>query len=254
MRGPGDRSLITMAAFVAGLTVFALPALADEAAYCVSCQGPDQTYICRVTGDDVHKSDAMKLYCVVRTAKEGNHSTCAARGDITGCNGIEKIYAYSGPALPDAIAEDPRVKGIAEKIEREQKAFDKYEEQKGKSLVAVTGRAWRASGRGIRNMRESISGGDEATQNQSPLPPAAPSMDRLPQRQASAAPSLPLSAAAEPAPLPMAMPLAEEPPASPGRLRRGAQNVGGFARNSYRCVRSLFRHCRSEPEALSAPN
>ena len=48
-------------------------AQADEAAYCVTCTGPDQTYRCRVTGEGSKPSDALKLYCVIRTAKEGHH-------------------------------------------------------------------------------------------------------------------------------------------------------------------------------------
>jgi hypothetical protein len=43
------------------------------------------------------------------------------------------------------------------------------------------------------------------------------------------------------------------PAESKGRVRRGAQNVGRFAKKSYRCVRTLFRGCREQPEAL-APN
>jgi hypothetical protein len=253
MRGHAYAKSVAEAAVAAGLLGVALPAAqADEVAFCVSCQGPDQTYVCRVTGDDLRKSDALKLYCVVRTAKEGGHASCGARNDISSCNGVEKVYAYNGPALPDAIADDPRVKGFAEKIARGQKASEQYEEHKGKSLAAVTGRAFSASRRGIRNMV-----GGNAQPNQSPLPAASPPMDPLPERQASAAPALPLSAT--PAPMrPAAAPLpdaASDPsPARPGRLRRGAQNVGSFARSSYRCVRSLFRKCRSEPEALPAPN
>ena len=41
---------------------------AGDVAYCVTCKGPDQTYLCRVTGEEVNRSDAVKLYCVVRTA------------------------------------------------------------------------------------------------------------------------------------------------------------------------------------------
>ncbi len=256
MRGQAYAKTVGKAAFAAGLLGLAFPAQAEEVAFCVSCQGPDQTYVCRVTGDDLRKNDALKLYCVVRTAKDGGHASCGARNDISGCNGVEKIYAYNGPAMPEGLADDPRVKGIAEKIAHEQKAFDHSEEEKRKSLAAVTGRAFSASRRGIRNMRASIGG--EAGPNQSALPAHSPSMDKLPERQASAAPSLPLSAASEPAPQSAALPLADgagDPsPPRKSRIGRGAQNVGSFARSSYRCVRSLFRKCRGDPDALPSPN
>ena len=90
----------------AALLLCALPgAEAGDAAYCVTCKGPDQTYLCRVTGEEVSRSDAVKLYCVVRTAKEGGHSSCSAR-DASGCVGVEKSYSYDGPGIPeDRIAD-----------------------------------------------------------------------------------------------------------------------------------------------------
>ncbi len=66
-------------AFAAGLIVCAVPsALAGEASYCVTCTNPDQTYVCRVTAGGSKPSDALKLYCVIRTAKEGHHASCSA--------------------------------------------------------------------------------------------------------------------------------------------------------------------------------
>ncbi len=71
--------------------------------YCLSCRGPDQTYLCRVTGAPP-RSDALKLYCVIRAAKEGGHSSCAARNDASDCPGILKEYAYVAPDLSSGFA------------------------------------------------------------------------------------------------------------------------------------------------------
>ena len=150
--------------------------------------------------------------------------------------------------LPEGLADDPRVKGLAEKIAREQKAFERSDEDKRKTLAAVTGRAFSASRRGIRNMRTSLGGEEEP--NQSALPAPSPPMDPLPEHQVSAAPSLPLSAASEPAP----QLTGDLAPPRKSRIGRGAQNVGSFARSSYRCVRSLFRKCHGDPDALPSPN
>lgn len=219
---------------------------AGDAAFCVTCKGPDQTYLCRVAGDV--RSDAAKLYCVVRTAKEGGHASCAARGTTAGCNGVEKVYSYDGPAIPDAIAEDPRVKKALGRIEKEQKAFDKDEDRK--SLVEVTGQAVSASRRGWRNMRASITGHDEANQASAPNP-AAPArsaaQDPLPPLPGET-PALPLSAGHEPG-VPSAGTIPAEGAAPSPQRKRG---VGSFARNTYRCVRSLFRKCREQTEAQGA--
>ena len=90
-----------LAAFAAGFVACAAPQVfAGDASYCVTCKNPDQTYVCRVTGEDATPSDALKLYCVIRTAKEGNHASCSAQRSDAGCHGIEKVYAYDGPAIP----------------------------------------------------------------------------------------------------------------------------------------------------------
>ena len=141
---------------------------AGDAAYCVTCKGPDQTYLCRVTGEEVNRSDAVKLYCVVRTAKEGGHASCAARDSDAGCNGIEKTYSYNGPGIPEGLTGDPRVQNLMQRVEKEQKAFDKDDR---KSLVEVTGQAVSASRRGIRNMRASIASRDEPEQSPAPSNP-----------------------------------------------------------------------------------
>ena len=230
----------------AALLLCALPgAEAGDAAYCVTCKGPDQTYLCRVTGEEVSRSDAVKLYCVVRTAKEGGHSSCSAR-DASGCVGVEKSYSYDGPGIPEDVAEDPRVQKLMKRVEKEQKAFN-HEDRK--SLVEVTGQAVSASRRGIRNMRASITGRDEPEQNAAPSQPTAgvasqEPLPDLPGETAPAAPSVPLSAAGEPS-APSAAAVPAESAATPPRKSR--------VKSIARCVRSLFRRCGSDAEA-QAPN
>ena len=99
-----------------------------------------------------------KLSSVVRTAKEGSHASCAARDSDAGCNGIKKTYSYDGPGIPEGLTGDPRVQNLMQRVEEEEKAFDKDDRD---SLVGVAGQAVSASRRGIRNMRASIAGRDE---------------------------------------------------------------------------------------------
>jgi hypothetical protein len=223
-------------------------AKAGDAAFCVTCKNPDQTYLCRIAGGGAGRSDAAKLYCVVRTAKEGGHASCSAREATGGCHGVEKVYSYDGPAIPEGVAEDPRVKKVLGRIEKEQKAFDKDDEHK--SLVEVTGQAVSASRRGWRNMRASITGRDEANQTSAPssaAPAEAAAQDPLPELPGET-PALPLSAAHQPS-APSAGAIPAEAASPPPEHKRG---VGSFARNTYRCVRSLFRKCREQTEAQGA--
>jgi hypothetical protein len=171
MTVPAYRKALQFAAFSVAFLTVAWPATAKEAAYCVTCTGPNQTYLCRVDAGGSKPSDALKLYCVIRTAKEGGHASCSAvRG--SNCNGIEKVYD-----IPNDLMSDPRVKKLQNKIEREKKTFEK---PKGETdtLVGLTGRA-------VRNARDRLGGSSDAADqplpqeslppNETPAPPASQS-------------------------------------------------------------------------------
>ena len=204
------------------LAFVALPALAEEARYCVTCTNPNQTYVCRVTAGGAKPSDALKLYCVIRTAKEGNHASCSAVRSET-CNGIEKIYAYDGP-LPEDFASDRRINKVREKIEQEQRAFEKPKGDGPDTLVELTGRAVSASKQRLRDARSALGGSSE------------PTGEPLPQENLSPNETPPVASQ-------------EAPPA-----QADAGDRPGFARRSYRCMLSLFRNCRDDqPETEPVP-
>ncbi len=218
----------SLVAIAAGLSVCAVkPASAEQASYCVTCKNPDQTYRCRVDGGGSRPSDALKLYCVIRTAKEGHHASCAAaEGDSPGCHGAEKVYSYDGP-MPEDLASDPRIKHFTDKIKRDQQTFDdKPKGNQPKTLVEMTGRAVSASRKGLRNARGALGGTSDS--GGQPL-----ADEPLPLNQSD-----PL--AAETAPV-------ESADAShPSRVQRAGSAVGGLARKSYRCMVSLFRNCSGD--------
>ena len=196
-------------------------AVADEASYCVTCKNPDQTYVCRVIGEASRPSDALKLYCVIRTAKEGNHASCSAERSSSGCKGVEKVYSYDGPSIPPDIALDPRVKRFMGKVEHDQQAFAKPKGDAPKTLVELTGRAVSASRQGWRNARSALGG--SSSDDQAP------------------------AASGEPLPAPSEVTGSiESAPASTSRVQRASAAVGSLARKSYRCLRSFFRHCSGE--------
>jgi hypothetical protein len=217
-----------------------------------------------VVGEGSRPNDALKLYCIIRTAKEGKHASCKAKRDIEGCVGEAKVYSYEGPSLPDDIASDPRAKKWMGKLAREQKKFEKPKGEGPQTLVELTGRAMSSSRRGLRNAREAITGSNEeakaspettastappspqvsAPAPQAAAPQAAPPQTTAPAPQTSAPP--PQTTAALPAPLPATAAPAAKPP-SPSRMQRASSAVGSFARKSYHCMWSLFRNCGGDP-------
>ena len=80
----------------------AAPAAAATTSFCVSCVDPDSNYVCHVeTAGTSPGIGALQFYCIVQTAKQEGHASCAvSRQAVSTCAGIEKTYTYQGPALP----------------------------------------------------------------------------------------------------------------------------------------------------------
>ncbi len=230
------RSLAFALLAAAALAWFAPSAQAASVDYCVTCKNPDEVYRCRVTGVGSKPSDALKLYCVIRMAKEGHHASCAAEAATTTCVGLVKVLNYDGPALPENLTSDPRVRRLEQKVERSQHDFAKPEGQRAEIAVRVG----RSRGecleegpaqRGLRHWPHLI---------WQRSPPAAQPLPRT--SSTSALPAQPAPRTATPQPT--------ESVGTVTRVKRAAQSassaVGGFARKSYHCVLSLFRHCSEE--------
>jgi len=229
------------AAVAAGVFACVSPALAADADYCVTCKNPDQTYRCRVQGVGSRPSDALKLYCVIRTAKEGNHASCAAEAATSACAGIVKVYNYEGPALPPGITADPRVRELKQRVEQDRRTFDKPDQGSApKTLFELGGRAVDASAKGLRKARSALGGSSsDDPKPVAPGPAAAPPV-------AKTAPPAP-STASLPPPKPTAAAPRAESTAAGTQVKQAAQgNRPSFARRSYNCVLSFFRHCSGE--------
>lgn len=89
-----------MACPIAVLLGLAVPASASDS-YCVSCSGPQASYLCEVTiPDGVVASQSPQLYCAYRLASDGHHASCASRrADAASCQGEPRKLAYEGPSL-----------------------------------------------------------------------------------------------------------------------------------------------------------
>jgi hypothetical protein len=233
---PLGRTILIACAFA----WLAPPALAADASYCVICKSPDQTYRCRVTSDGPTAADALKLYCIIRTAQEGKHSSCSAERTTAGCGGAEKVYTYDGSAVSSQLASDPRVRNVIQQVQREQDNFAKPKGNAPKTVVELGGRAVSASRQGWQNVRARLGGGSSATSQPAPSPSAA-----LPPQTAPLPQSEPAATQASVQVEPQAA-VASAAPQSESRMRRASNAVGSFARKSYRCMRSLFRSCSDE--------
>ncbi len=216
------RRLLIAALGSGALTLCAPPVRAGDAVYCITCKNPDQTYRCRITGVVSRPADALKLYCVIRTAKEGHHTSCSAQGGGASCDGLVKVYDYEGPALPEGLAADPRIKELTDKVGHDRRAFAQPKSAAPKTLFELGGRAVKASRKGITNARSALGGSTPAADpvSQPVAVPAPPNAS--PAKEAAA------GYAAEPATIesPPVEPLPAEPPTSlRARARRNAPST-----------------------------
>ncbi|MEM9590665.1 MAG: hypothetical protein AAF967_04910 [Pseudomonadota bacterium] len=144
---------------------------AGTAEYCVTCKTPNATYRCRLQGSGVTQSDAFKLYCVVRTTKEGNHASCGAKRDPN-CAGVVKVYNYEGPTLPGNVTGDRRLQDFNRRVDEQNRAFEDTRGDQPNSLFELGGRAVDASRRGLQGAGAAIGLGAGA--NEQAAPPQAP--------------------------------------------------------------------------------
>lgn len=140
--------LIGMAAVLPGSS----PGAAADGQFCIACKDPDQVYRCRV---DTPQADlnrkGLELYCIIKTAKDGGHGSCAVQSNTGGaCAGPVRSYTFRAPEVP------AEVRDAAERF-RDRHADDEGDsrlpKQKGgepETLVDMTSRAVGASGEAAR--------------------------------------------------------------------------------------------------------
>lgn len=83
-------------------------ALAGQAEFCVTCQGPDATYRCAFDGDSAMPGrPGLQLHCISTLAREGGHQSCSiGRANKAPCAGALKVLALPGSS-PGAVQSDP---------------------------------------------------------------------------------------------------------------------------------------------------
>ena len=153
---------------IAGLVFVAFVSGAAEAGsqqYCVACKDPDQTYVCRVDTPNANPSDkGLQLYCIIRISKDGGHRSCAVQSNSAeACDGPVKAYSFQAPTIP------PKLKSAVEQFQksREKNADEPtLPSQKGgepETLIDMTGRAVKATKKGLSNTGEAVGGAASST-------------------------------------------------------------------------------------------
>ncbi|MDH3581649.1 MAG: hypothetical protein OEM91_13615 [Hyphomicrobiales bacterium] len=189
---------------------------ADPADFCVTCSEPRQTYVCRVDTPRASPGDqALQLYCMVRTAKDGGHKSCSIeRNANAACNGPVKAYVYDGPAIPEAL------RSAAQQFRQNRpgspgpSAVPNTPVQKGgepDTLVKMTTRAVDASKDGVKSTGGAVKNAAGKT---------GKTIGKVGKKAGSRV----------------------------GKTARGAKSA---ARYAYDCVFSLFRDCSAEKKAAA---
>jgi hypothetical protein len=122
---------------------------AGDTTFCVTCTEPAQTYTCTVKTPEAYPgARALRLYCMVRTAKDGNHKTCGAKlSAASACSGAPKTYTYKGPAIPSAL--QSKAEKFLKKSQTGADAAGDSDDDKPDTVVKMTTRAVKSSREGL---------------------------------------------------------------------------------------------------------
>lgn len=146
----------------AALVCAALPmaygqsALAADSSFCVTCRGPDSTYLCQATHARGMSKSIMKYACIVQLAKSGEHESCAVshqrsdscRGELRQVNLNDLPGTFGGPpsqnSADESSAPPPRVEQAPQDTSLGERP----------SVARMTKRAIRASRNGMASVVE----------------------------------------------------------------------------------------------------
>lgn len=198
------------------------PSSAETREYCVICNGPEQTYRCLVnTPSNSSGEKGLQLYCIIRVSKDGGHKSCAVRDDTSvACAGPIKTYTFTAPAI------SPQLRSAAEKIRKSRNGElvdqNASPEQKGgepKTLIDVTGRAVKASRKGLKNTRQAVGGAASSTTQKvgNAAREAGKGVSKTAKKVGSA-------------------------------TKKTGSAVGSAAKRAFHCLKSWFKECGSETE------
>lgn len=202
---------------ISGLCLLAIPvgpAASEPRQYCVTCKDPDQTYICQVdSGQATPTDEGMRLFCIIRTSKDGGHRTCAVNtNSIAGCSGTVRTYSFKAPEIPQDVRETMRRHRETPDTNQDPQGLPPQKGGEPETLIDLTGRAVGASREGIKNSGEAVGGAARVTKKT--VGKAARGMGKAAGKVGQA-------------------------------TKKTGSAVGNAAKTAYDCLTSLFKDCGS---------
>jgi hypothetical protein len=215
------RTLLSLVASLLFAAIVSDAVKAESRQYCIECKDPDQIYNCQVDTPHANPSDkGLQLYCIIRTSKDGGHRSCAVQSNSgESCAGTLKTYSFNAPSLP------PEIRSRVDQFRNSQKKKAQEQTappQKGgepETLIDLTGRAVKASKKGLSNTGQARSGATgSATGN---VGKAARGVGKGVTKAAGKVGSA---------------------------TKKTGSAVGSAAKTAYDCLKSLFKECGSKKE------
>lgn len=203
------RTVLLLCGFIAGTCAVAH---AETAAFCVSCTGPEQTYLCAIeSGGAGRNAASLRLYCVVNTARERGHQSCTARKEgADSCDGPRLNYVYSDENLPLFKAPDAATgpsDGNAETAGGGASLPSGRKSGEAETMVDLTGKAITSSKKRLRKAGDTV--GEVTSKTGEAVRGAARTTGSRVRRA----------------------------------VKKAGKAVGKAARTTYDCVRTLFGNC-----------
>lgn len=142
------------------LACFVDTAGAEMQQYCLACKDPDQTYLCQIDTPHSNPSDkGMQLYCIIKTSKDGGHRSCAIQNsEIATCVGPIKTYTFQKPSIPPELRSAVDRFRKSREIKQENQTLPPQKSGEPKTLIDMTGRAVKASKKGLSNSGHAVGG------------------------------------------------------------------------------------------------
>jgi len=209
------RTILLLCGFIIGMCTVAY---AETAVFCVSCTGPEQTYVCAIEAAGAGRNAAsLRLYCVVNTARDRGHQSCTVRKELAdSCDGPRLDFVYTENNLPlfgspNAVTNPSH--GDAETAGAGTTSPNDRRSGEAETMVDLTGKAVTSSRKRLRKAGETV--GEVTSKTRKAVRGAARTTG--------------------------------------SRVRRAVKNagkaVGKAARTTYECVRTLFGKCGSQKES-----
>jgi hypothetical protein len=211
--------LFSLFAALVYIACYSHTAGAETQQYCVACKDPEQTYICQVETPHSNPSDkGMQLYCIIKTSKDGGHSSCTVLANKTeNCSGSIKKFTFQAPAIPSEVKSAVDRFRNSNQTKPDEQLIPPQKGDEPKTLIDMTGRAVKASRKGLSNTGQAVSGAASSTTGKAGK--AARGVGKGVKKAAGKVGSV---------------------------TKKSGRAVGGAAKTAFDCIKYFFKECGSK--------